>query len=29
VPVPAATPDPFDDANWEEDRPRYGRPPRA
>ena len=29
-PVPvSSTPDPFDDANWEEERPRYGRPPRA
>ncbi len=23
----AKTPDPFDDANWEDDRPRYGRAP--
>ena len=29
-PVPVAsrgTPDPFDEAQWEEDRPRYGRAP--
>ena len=29
VPVSAATPDPFDDTYWEDDRPRYGRPPRT
>jgi DNA replication protein DnaC len=30
VPVPSsATPDPFDDAYWDEERPRYGRPPRS
>ena len=23
----AKTPDPFDDSNWDEDRPRYGRAP--
>jgi DNA replication protein DnaC len=29
-PVPvSSTPDPFDDTFWEEERPRYGRPPRA
>ena len=27
-PVPASTtPDPFDDSQWEDDRPRYGRAP--
>jgi DNA replication protein DnaC len=25
----ASTPDPFDDARWDEERPRYGHPPRA
>ncbi len=29
VPAAAAAPDPFDDTRWEDETPRYGRPPRA
>ena len=29
VPAAAAAPDPFDDTRWEDEGPRYGRPPRA
>jgi DNA replication protein DnaC len=29
VPAAAAAPDPFDDTRWEDERPHYGRPPRA
>ena len=29
VPAAAAAPDPFDDTRWEDEAPRYGRPPRA
>jgi len=29
VPAAAPAPDPFDDTRWEDEAPRYGRPPRA